>query len=82
VAIHKTMKTYDPGRNCLSNAHLMLLEASQRVVVGDVMQAACLSEGVKFTVQGVLEAIFMCYCSYCAKKRRRYRPNREREPET
>lgn len=28
---------------------------------------ACLCKEVKFTVEGVPENVFMCYCSHCSK---------------
>ncbi|KAK3897735.1 Mss4-like protein [Staphylotrichum tortipilum] len=31
------------------------------------MRGSCLCEGVKFTVQGEPENVFICYCSHCAK---------------
>ncbi|KAH7626104.1 Mss4-like protein [Sordaria sp. MPI-SDFR-AT-0083] len=35
--------------------------------MGDMTNGACLCKGVKFTVEGVPENVFMCYCSHCSK---------------
>ncbi|KAK4199012.1 Mss4-like protein [Triangularia verruculosa] len=33
----------------------------------DIVKGSCLCEGIKFTVQGAPDAIFICYCSHCKK---------------
>lgn len=37
------------------------------VIMAEVVKGSCLCEGVKFTVQGTPDAIFICYCSHCKK---------------
>ncbi|KAK3402698.1 Mss4-like protein [Sordaria brevicollis] len=33
----------------------------------DITNGACLCEGVKFSVRGAPDNVFMCYCSHCTK---------------
>ncbi|KAK4171985.1 Mss4-like protein [Triangularia setosa] len=35
--------------------------------MGIISTGSCLCEGVKFTVQGAPDTIFICYCSHCKK---------------
>lgn len=37
------------------------------IIMTDILRGSCLCEGVKFTVQGGLGNVFLCYCTHYSK---------------